>query len=35
VGDQCIDGRIILKIDAKETGCKDMDWIYLVHVRFH
>jgi len=28
---QCLDGRVILKckMNLKETGCEDMEWIYL------
>jgi len=28
-----VDGRINIKIDLEETGCKGMDWIDMVQFR--
>jgi hypothetical protein len=33
VGDLGLEGRIMLEVDLKETGCEDMYWIYLAEVR--
>jgi hypothetical protein len=31
--DRNVDGRIIFKMDGKETGCEDVDWIILARDR--